>query len=403
MTQPTTVDIFSPTFKANPYPTYVSLRDNQPICRIITPEGQPLWLITRYEDCLAVLKDDRFVKNVRAMLTPEQAAQFPPMPEALKPLSANMLDMDGASHDRLRSLVHKAFTPRLIEKMQGRIQTIADTLLDKAQARGEMEFMTDFAFPLPITVIGEMLGIPSDVYQQFREWTNALLNTGLTENVEHLLPVVQAFIDYLRELFEQRRQQPADDLISALIRAEESGDTLSEDELLAMVFILIVAGHETTVNLIGNGTLALLQNPDQLALLRRDPSLIKSAMEELLRFCGPLETATERYASTDIAIGGEIIPQGEMVLVGLASANRDPRQFENPEVLDITRQNNRHIAFGQGVHYCVGAPLARLETQIAFTTLLRRLPNLALNADSEAIAWRPSFVIRGLERLPVKF
>lgn len=403
MTQPTTVDIFSPTFKANPYPTYASLRGNQPICRIITPEGQPIWLITRYEDCLAVLKDDRFVKNVRAMLTPEQAAQFPPMPEALKPLSANMLDMDGASHDRLRSLVHKAFTPRLIEKMQGRIQTITDTLLDKAQARGEMDFMTDFAFPLPITVIGEMLGIPSDVYQQFREWTNALLNTGLTENVEHLLPVVQAFIDYLRELFEQRRQQPADDLISALIRAEESGDTLSEDELLAMVFILIVAGHETTVNLIGNGTLALLQNPDQLALLRRDPSLIKSAVEELLRFCGPLETATERYASTDIAIGGEIIPQGEMVLVGLASANRDPRQFENPEVLDITRQNNRHIAFGQGVHYCVGAPLARLETQIAFTTLLRRLPNLALNADSEAIAWRPSFVIRGLERLPVKF
>jgi cytochrome P450 len=214
---------------------------------------------------------------------------------------------------------------------------------------------------------------------------------------------MQAFTDYLRAMFEEKRKNPKDDLISALVRAEEAGDKLSEDELLAMVFLLLIARHETTVNLIGNSMLALLQHPDQLQELKNDPSLIKPAIEELLRYDGPVETSTERFTREDVVIGGTLIPKGEMVMVVIASADHDPERFPEPDALDVTRADNKHLAFGKGIHFCLGAPLARMEGQIAINTLLRRMPDLRLKDSPESLTWRPGLVLRGLKGLPVKF
>ena len=405
MSQPPRVDLFDPAFKADPYPTYARLRSSAPVYRAALPDGRGVWLITRYEDVLAVLKDQRFVKDWRGALTPEQLAQVPPIPEVMKPLSQNMLDTDPPDHERLRALVSKAFTPRLIERLRPRVQAISDGLLDAVQDRGEMDLIDDYAFPLPITVIAELLGVPAEDRNNFREWSDAAVSGNASQEYmeEILIPHMQAFTDYLRALFEEKRANPGDDLVSALVRAEEAGDRLSEDELLGMVFLLLVAGHETTVNLIGNGALALLQHPDQLRKLKEDPSLIKPAIEELLRYDGPVETSTERFAREDVEIGGQIIPRGEMVLVVLAAADHDPQRFSDPDELDITRTDNRHLAFGKGIHHCLGAPLARMEGQIAISTLLRRMPNLRLKGSPESLSWRPGMILRGLRGLPVEF
>jgi cytochrome P450 len=407
MAQTPQVDLFDPTFKTNPYPTYAELRSEAPVYRAELPDGRGVWLVTRYDDVVAVLKDERFAKDWRSAMTPEQLAQIPPIPEVMKPLSENMLDKDPPDHERLRRLVSKAFTPRLIERMRPRVQEIADTLLDavKKNDKGGMDLIDDYAFPLPITVIAELLGVPVEDRNRFREWSNAAVSGDTTqEYVEKiLLPHMQAFIDYLRALFEEKRENPKDDLISALVLAEEAGDKLSEDELLAMVFLLLIAGHETTVNLIGNGTLALLQNPDQLQKLKDDPSLIKPAIEELLRYDGPVETSTERFAREDVAIGDMVIPKGEMVMVVIAAADHDPERFPEPDAMDIARADNKHLAFGKGIHHCLGAPLARMEGQIALGTLLRRMPDLRLKSSPESLTWRPGMVLRGLTGLPVEF
>ena len=405
MAQTPRVDLFDPTFKANPYPTYAELRSGAPVYRAELPDGRGVWLVTRYDDVVAVLKDERFAKDWRSAMTPEQLAQIPPIPEVMRPLSENMLDKDPPDHERLRRLVSKAFTPRLIERMRPRVQEIADTLLDAVEDKEGMDLIDDYAFPLPITVIAELLGVPVEDRNRFREWSNAAVSGDTTqEYVEKiLLPHMQAFIDYLRALFEEKRENPKDDLISALVLAEEAGDKLSEDELLAMVFLLLVAGHETTVNLIGNGTLALLQNPDQLQKLKDDPSLIKPAIEELLRYDGPVETSTERFAREDVAIGDTVIPKGEMVMVVIAAADHDPARFPEPDTLDIARADNKHLAFGKGIHHCLGAPLARMEGQIALGTLLRRMPDLRLKGSPESLTWRPGMVLRGLKGLPVEF
>jgi cytochrome P450 len=335
-------------------------------------------------------------------LTPEQLAQMPPVPEVMQPLSRNMLDTDPSDHERLRSLVSKAFTPRLIERMRPRVQAIADALLDAVQVRHEMDLINDYAFPLPITVIAELLSVSAEDRDKFREWLDAAVSGDTTqEYVEKvLLPNMQAFIDYLRAMFEEKRENPRDDLIRALVRAEEAGDKLSEDEMLTMVFLLLVAGQETTVNLIGNGMLALLQHPDQLQKLRDDPSLIKPAIEELLRYYGPVEISTERFAREDVRIGETVIPKGELVMVVIASADHDPQRFPEPETLDVTRADNKHLALGKGIHVCLGAPLARMEGQIAINTLLHRMPNLRLKDSSESLIWRPGLVLRGLKGLP---
>lgn len=398
------VDLFDPEFKANPYPAYAQLRSEEPVHRVALPDGRGMWLVTRYEDVLAVFKDERFVKNYRNALTEEQLAGLPPVPEALRPLTGNMLDTDPPDHARLRALVQKAFTPRLIERMRPRVQAVADGLLDAVEERGVMDLIDDYAFPLPIIVIAELLGVPAEDRDKFREWSDVAVSGDMTEEyLETMLPAMEAFVGYLRVMFEEKRKNPGEDLFSKLVGAEEAGDKLTEDELLAMAFLLLVAGHETTVNLIGNGVLALLTHPDQLERLNADPSLIKNAVEELLRYDGPIETSTERFAREDVQLGDKLIPRGEMVLVVIAAADRDPARFAEPDALDITREDNRHLAFGKGIHHCLGAPLARMEGQIALSTLLRRMPNLRLKGQPESLRWRPGLILRGLNSLPVAF
>jgi cytochrome P450 len=401
---PEPLNLASPEFKANPYPFYARLRAESPVHLVTLPTKEKAWLITRYEDVAMVFKDERFVKNRSNALTPEQIANQPWFRKAFKPLQRNMLDLDPPDHTRLRALVHKAFTPRLIECMRDRVQEITNQLLDNVRDRGRMDVIRDYALPLPTTIIAEMLGVPVKDRHKFHRWSNALLSAASSKwAMFRAVPNVWAFLRYIRWIIKERRANPGDDLISALAQAEEAGDTMSEDELVAMVFLLLVAGHETTVNLIGNGTLALMEHPDQIENLRNDPTLIRSAVEELLRYTSPVETATERYAREDATIAGVTIPKGAMVFVVIASANRDERQFADPDKLDITREPNKHLAFGLGNHFCLGASLARLEGQIAINTLLRRVPQLHLTVEPGALRWRSGLVLRGLAALPVAF
>lgn len=313
-----------------------------------------------------------------------------------------MLDVDAPDHTRLRGLVHKAFTPRLVEAMRDRVSSLTGEMLTAAERKGRMDLICDYALPLPTTIIAEMLGVPPNERHSFHRWSSAIVSMNFSQwSMLKAIPNVWSFLAYIRRLVRLRRADPRNDLLSALIGAEEVGQQLNEDELLAMVFLLLIAGHETTVNLIGNGALALLRHPEQMKMLRSNPALTNSTVEELLRYDSPLETATERYAREDMAIAGQTIPRGALVFAVLASANRGDRQFERPDELDITRQDNRHLSFGQGVHYCLGAPLARLEGQIAIGALLQRMPSLKFGAAPERLRWRRGVVLRGLEALPV--
>ena len=398
------VNMGSPEFKANPHPFYARLRAEAPVHRVTLQTREIAWLVTRYDDVAMVLKDERFVKDPSNAMTPEQLARQRWFRKTFKSIKRNMLNRDAPDHPRLRALVHKAFTPRLIEQMRERVQTLTDELLDKVQDRGRMDLVHDYALPVPTTIIAEMLGVPVRDRHAFHRWSNALVSAAAsTWGLVKALPNAWALMGYIRKTVKKRRADPRDDLMSALVRAEEAGDRLSEDELAAMVLLLLVTGHETTVNLIGNGTLALLEHPDQMERLRNDPALIKPAIEELLRYTSPVETGTEYYAREDVTIGGVTIPRGEMVLAILASANRDERQFPNPDTLDIAREPNRHLAFGSGPHVCLGAPLARLEGQIAINTLLRRLPDLKPAVAPESLRWRRGLLLRGVESLPVTF
>jgi cytochrome P450 PksS len=397
------LNIVSAEFKADPFPFFSLLRASEPVYRTTLPDKTPLWLLSRYDDVAALLRDERFKKNRRHALTKEQLRKLPWTPPMFRPLERNMLDLDPPDHTRLRSLVHKAFTPSLVEQMRSRTQAIADELLDRIVWTGEMDLIKDFALPLPMTIITEILGVPRKDHHKFHKWSQAVVSLTSPSPTLRVLPSVWKFIRYLRQFFKLRRRDPKDDLVSALIKAEEAGDKLNEDELLAMVFLLLIAGHETTVNLIGNGTLALIENPNEMNKLLSEPSLVKPAVEELLRYTSPVFTTTERYAREDTTIHGVTIPQGEMTLGVIGSANRDETAFENPNELQITREPNRHLSFGQGIHFCLGAPLARMEAQIAFTTLLQRVPNLRLTKPSSSLHWRPSIFLRGLAALPLKF
>ena len=315
-----------------------------------------------------------------------------------------MLDLDDPDHRRLRTLVSKAFTPRLIERLRGRVEAICQELLDAMERKkGRVELVRDYALPLPATVIAELLGIPADDHRKFHRWSNRIVSVSSGRDVWRALPAAVAFVRYLRKTSERRRISPEDDLISALVQAEEEGDKLSQDELLAMSFLLLVAGHETTVNLIASGTLALIEHPEQLEELKADPQLIKLAVEELLRYTSPVEIATERYARQDLEVSGTEIPRGELVLAVLGSANRDEQYFDEPDALHLGRDPNKHLAFGRGgVHHCLGAPLARMEGQIAITALLQRFPDLRLAAEPESLRWRRGLFLRGLEKLPLE-
>jgi cytochrome P450 len=416
--------LFSADFKERAFQAYAAMREKGPVASVTLPTGEPIWFVTRYAEAVAFLKDDeRFANDPSSALTEEEYAQL--FQQATEHLSVeqqqmaaqtdeilrrNLLAVDPPDHSRLRRLVAIPFTPKYIEGLRPRVQAIADTLLDAVQARTdetgrrEMELISDFAYPLPLTVISEMLGIPLADRDAFREWSQAAVSFTPADRAN---PAVTAklieFIAYLRRLVAEKRSNPGDDLLSGLVLAEAEGDKLSENELLSMIFLLIVAGHETTVNLIGNGTLALFEHPEQRARLQGNPSLLKPAIEEMLRYYGPVEMSLTRWVRQDTEFGGQLLRRGQQIMALLASANHDDEQFPNPDVFDITREPNRHVAFGTGVHSCLGATLARLEGQIAFATLLARMPNLALAIPRDEVRWRDATFLRGLTRLPVTF
>ena len=313
-----------------------------------------------------------------------------------------MLFADPPDHTRLRALVTQAFTPRRVEQLAGRVQLITDDLLAAMASVGEADIIADFALPMPVRIIAELLGIPPADRAQVADWSQAIISPGSRNlNYSARKRKVRALVAYLQEMFAQRQQNPQDDLISALVQAEEAGERLNEAELSSMVALLLVTGHETTVNLLGNGVLALLQHPEQLAILRERPGLWETAVEELLRFAGPVETSTTRWVRADFEFQGHAMRRGDVVRVVLASANRDASQFAHPDDLDVTRSDNRHLAFGLGIHYCLGAPLARLEGQIGLQTLFKTFPNLRLAIPADQLEWRSGVLFRGLKQLPV--
>lgn len=404
MTQFPEIDLMAPATRANPFPVYAKVRSDDPVYPMKMENGRTTWLITRYEDALAILKDQRFIKDFRRLLTPEQLEQA--QGNVYNMFNTHMLSFDPPDHTRLRALVNISFTPRLVEQWRERIQEIADELIDAMEQHSERELdlIDAFAFPLPIIVITEMLGVPTEDRDNFREWSNALLDAaGDPARFQQARAKIFEFVGYLTNLIEIKRQQPGDDLIGRLMAAEADGDKLNQMELLSMIFLLLVAGHETTVNLLGNSVLALLQHPEQKRLLRENPELIKNAVEEFLRFRSPVAIGTNRWVGEDLEFGGKQMHRGDVVLVGLAAANHDQAEFTQADELDITRKENRHLAFGMGIHYCLGAPLARLEGQVAINTLLRRLPNLRLAVPVEELVWRPSLLLLGMSKMPVAF
>ena len=395
-------DLYSDAFRAATYATFARMREQDPVLCQPGMDGEtPIWRVTRYEDAEAVLLDDeRFVRDPRLALPPDQLRSE--LPEFVAFIGSNMLNRDGEDHRRLRRLVSKAFTPRMIERLRPRIQEIADELIDRVATTGEMELVSEFAFQLPITVIAELLGVPVADRERFREWSAAMVSPALAAaEAERADASLTAFVEYLLALFAERRRAPGEDLVSALVAVEDGGDTLSEEELCSMIALLIVAGHETTVSLIGNATLALLTHPEQRAALEGDPSLLPRAVEELIRYDGPVERTLNRWAAVDVELGGQTIRRGDNVIVILGAADRDPDRFETPDQLDLGAPRERHLGFGRGSHFCLGAPLARLETEIALGTLLRRLPGLRLAVAEDELRWRPVPLFRSLVALPV--
>ncbi|MCX4514806.1 cytochrome P450 [Streptomyces sp. NBC_01619] len=399
--QPVLLPYTDPAFLADPFPLFRQLREEGPVRRAVIAGGLEAWLVTRYEDGLAALSDPRLSSDVRDASDPRLMQQLP-VTERESMLS-NMLRTDPPDHTRLRRLVSKAFTARRVGELRPRVQEITDRLLDDVVAAGRAELVADFALPLPVTVISELLGVPVEDRHDFQRWTDDML----LRRAEMPDPAVvnaawEQMRSYLTKLLEAKRARPGDDLLSALITARDEEQRLNEDELIAMSFLLLVAGYITTVNLIGGGIAALLAHPDQLALLRDDPELLPGAIEEFLRYDGPVSPGIARFAREEVEIAGVTVPPGATVLIASAIADRDPARFADPDRLDITRRDNAHLAFGHGIHYCLGAPLARLEGQVAIGTALRRLPGLALAVPPGELRWRPGG-LRGPQQLPVTF
>lgn len=394
-----TIDFNSQDFHLNPSPALARLREQGPVQRTVWVDGHEAWLVTRFAEVQQVFKDPRLCLRPPR---PEFMI-FNVAPVFMRLMSRSMAFMDEPDHTRLRSLVSKAFTPRLVEGLRPRIQQLADELIDRVLPHGRMEFIDDFALPLPVIVIAELLGVPVSDQDRLREWSLALANSTTWDLGEADLAKAEEFEAYIHALLEQKRREPREDLLSQLVRVEEGGSRLAEDELLSMVTLLLIAGHETTVNLLGNSLLALFNQPAELERLKADRSLIPSAVEELLRLCGPVISVGPRFATEDLELGGQLIRKGERIVVLVPSANQDEQQFANAQRLDVARAGVRHLAFGQGIHFCLGAPLARLEMQVALDTLLRRLPGLRLEVAPESLEWRPSAIMRSVRRLPVAF
>ena len=392
---------FRPEVVADPYPYYQRYRQQEPVHY---SEALDAWVLTRYRDVEAVLNDDRFSANRRLarnrfaqLMVQQEMQRMGPVGQV-----TTMLGADPPEHTRLRRLVSKAFTVRAVESLRPRIQQLVDELLDEAEAKGDFDLVADLAFPLPVIVIAEMLGVPPEDRHLFKRWSDDVAaSLGLLTRpdvAERARQSILEMTEYFRQAVAERRRRPREDLISGLVAAEEQGQALSEQEVLATLVLLLVAGNETTTNLIGNGMLALFRHPDQWERLCRQPELVRTAVEELLRYESPAQ-ATSRVALQELEIDGRRVEPYQMVMCIIGAANRDPEVFAEPDRLDIAREPNPHLAFGDGIHFCLGAPLARAEAQTAFAALARRFPRI--RPLSDRAEWGPNYILRGLKRLPV--
>lgn len=397
MTIKPTIDFNSPAFHANPYPFYHELRVTEPVYWAeMPPPLNGMWLCTRYADVASVLKEARLTKHRLDMMRAGEVTAN----------QRSMLSEDPPDHTRLRSLVSQAFTPKRVQGLQSRIEEVTNHLIEQVAGQGGMDFVTAIAQPLPVIVIAELLGVPPEDRHEFQAWSNTVITGGdgarrTAERGKQSNAAILALDHYFRKLIEQRRREPRNDLISALIAARDVEERLNEEELLSTCRLLLIAGFETTVNLLSNGLLALLQHPEQRMLLQANPALVGSAVEEMLRYYSPVQRATYRGATETFMIGDKQIQPGEAVSAIIGAANRDPAVFPDPNRFDITRTPNPHLGFGLGIHFCLGAPLARLEGRVAFTTLLERLPGLQLLKQEPD--WSSNTFIRGLRSLAVEF
>ncbi|MBK1786231.1 cytochrome P450 family protein [Prauserella cavernicola] len=389
-------------FVQDPHTIARMLREEGPVRPVHSRSGLPAWIVTGYAEAKALLSDPRLHKDAStrpelfANLRAASGAQASP---STLLLSEHLLNSDPPDHTRLRRLVTKAFTAGTVARLRPRIEQIADELLDDLAGRDEADLLEAYAFPLPVTVICELLGVPAEDREKFRAWSASLITASGPQEAG---TASKELAEYLTALLDRKRATPGEDLLSDLVHVSDEGDQLSEAELVSMAFLLLVAGHETTVSLIANGVLALLRAPDQLDALRADPSLLPGAVEEFLRFDGPINIATLRFTSEPVGVGDVEIPENALVFVSLLAANRDEKRFPEPERLDLTRQTGGHLAFGHGIHYCVGAPLARLEGEIAIGRLLDRFPGLALAEATDRLRWRDSTLVHALESLRVR-
>ncbi|NMH99405.1 cytochrome P450 family protein [Pseudonocardia acidicola] len=383
-------EVFDGAFWADPHPAYARLRTEQPVCRLELPDG-PVWLITRYDDVRAAFTDPRLSKDWRYTLPPEARAGAPASPTPM------MLLMDPPDHTRLRKLVSRSFTARRMAELRPRISEIAAGLLDALPAAGKVDLMADYASELPVQVICELLGVPAADRDDFSAWSRVMIDESPAEDK---IAASAKLAEYLSALIDRTRAEPDQALLSALVQvSDEDGDRLSQEELVGMAMLLLIAGHETTVNLIGNGVLGLLTHPDQLARLRERPELMPGAVEEFLRWDSPVSNAPVRFAAEDVEIAGVTIPQGSVVMLGLAAANRDGARFPDADRLDVERDAGGHVAFGHGLHFCLGAQLARIEGEVAIGALLARFPDLSLAVDPAELVYRRSTLVRGLMSL----
>ena len=390
-------------FAQNPYPTYHLLRREAPI---YWSDLWGCWILTRYRDIVSTLQNPRRFSSVGRLTAAMELPQD--VREQVRPLvrhySQGLINVDPPDHTRLRQLVHKAFLPGTVGAMAGYVEGIVERLIEEVQPRGKMDIIRDFAYPLPVTVIARLMGVPPADHGKLKRWSGKIVEFMATPKPapEVLMSSQDALLalqDYFRSTFRRRRVEPRDDLISALVAAEEAGERLTEEELISTCVTLLIGGHETTTYLISSGVLALIQHPEQLRKLRANPDGARMAVEEMLRYEGPFQR-NRRLATEAVELDGHLIQKGQLLVQMLGAANRDPAVFPNPDSFDIERHPNRHVSFGHGPHFCIGAPLARLEAPIAINALLRRLPNLELATDE--LAWKNT-VFRGLERLPVTF
>ncbi len=396
------VSLTNKEFVNNKYAYYRWMREEAPVCKGKIAMVMNVYMLSRYDDCVNLLRDPRFVRN-RTTATGGRRMPFP-MPKSIALMAQSMILEDEPEHRRLRNLVHKAFVPRALAKLEDRIEQLTHDLLDKAEKESTVDLMKAYSLPIPVTVISEMVGVSDEDMPKFSNSLKVLTDGFSGWNMFRTLTWdLPKTVTFMRELIEKKRANPQDDILTGLIQAEEEGDKLTEDELISMVFLLIFAGYETTVHLITNAVLTLLQHPEQLALLRAEPDLMDSAVEEILRYNGPIHGTKMNYATEDVTMHGVTIKKGSSVVPLLGAANHDPSVFERADVFDITRTPNPHLGFGRGIHYCLGAPLARLETKIALKNLLERNPNLRLAVPEEELTVQSVPLWHRYENLPITF